>query len=412
MAEPEEGEAGAPQPGPAAAIVPSSEEIVEKLKFLDYEKHFCLTTGHKPVLKMYFSQAAANPNEQFYFFSSIVAWLFGILKVSFQQPGQFDDPNAIASNILDGLRRASLPADYPPAKVKQAHGDVACAVLTSLLDRCLAANGFQIQRPVYLPDEYEDEAPVDEDEDLDQEIQDDMVAAEDSDEELFHVGGAAASTSADKEELSKTMAVEPTRDPAQWQLELERVAPLLKVRAQPDDKEWRTHVEMTHQLHTGINERIPDTRKQLERIEHAISQALDSICTREKYINNQYDGLVDEYRRTKEMLADVSRRHQESSDAVAERTNELARISDELESIKGEMDERGKNMEETGPLVRLKDSMKKLRREIREMELRIGTVAHSLLDVQLKKRQGLSDFEREEENMLGDRPGSPNDDDI
>jgi len=108
----------------------------------------------------------------------------------------------------------------------------------------------------------------------------------------------------------------------------------------------------------------------------------------------------------------VSRRHQESSDAVAERTNELARISDELESIKGEMDERGKNMEETGPLVRLKDSMKKLRREIREMELRIGTVAHSLLDVQLKKRQGLSDFEREEENMLGDRPGSPNDDDI
>lgn len=34
-------------------------------------------------------------------------------------------------------------------------------------------------------------------------------------------------------------------------------------------------------------------------------QAIDGIVSREKYINSQYDNLVDEYRRTKESLVDV-----------------------------------------------------------------------------------------------------------
>ncbi len=62
--------------------------------------------------------------------------------------------------------------------------------------------------------------------------------------------------------------------------------------------------------------------------------------------------------------------------------------TESLEMIRSQMDERGESMKDTGPLVRLKDAMKKLRRDIKDMDLRVGTVSHSLLHI--KMAQALS----------------------
>ncbi len=40
-------------------------------------------------------------------------------------------------------------------------------------------------------------------------------------------------------------------------------------------------------------------------------------------------------------------------------------MSDELEAIKSQMDERGESMTDTGPLVKLKEAMKKIKKEIK-----------------------------------------------
>eukprot|EP00961_Rhodomonas_salina_P082672 1110879-Rhodomonas_salina.3 len=64
--------------------------------------------------------------------------------------------------------------------------------------------------------------------------------------------------------------------------------------------------------------------------------------------------------------------------------------------IRSQMDERGESMKDTGPLVRLKDAMKKLRRDIKgsagdlgwaeqDMDLRVGTVSHSLLHMKMQQ---------------------------
>ncbi len=39
--------------------------------------------------------------------------------------------------------------------------------------------------------------------------------------------------------------------------------------------------------------------------------------------------------------------------------------TEELEIIKAQMDERGESMTDTGPLVKLKDAMKKIKKEIK-----------------------------------------------
>jgi len=51
------------------------EEILEKLKLLNYEKEFLAQKGLKPLNRAYFA-IATNSNEQFNYFKTLVKWLF------------------------------------------------------------------------------------------------------------------------------------------------------------------------------------------------------------------------------------------------------------------------------------------------------------------------------------------------
>ena len=66
----------------------------------------------------------------------------------------------------------------------------------------------------------------------------------------------------------------------------------------------------------------------------------------------------------------------------------VQQISEQLEALKSQSDERGESMTDTGPLVRLKDAMKKIKKEIREMDLRLGTVSHNLLHIKMAQSTG------------------------
>merc|ERR1712150_83277 len=87
----------------------------------------------------------------------------------------------------------------------------------------------------------------------------------------------------------------------------------------------------------------------------------------------------------------TQRRANENSESVTSLTNDLARISDELEQIKSQMDDRGTSMTDTAPLVKMKQAMHKLKNEIKQMELRIGTVEHTLLHAKLRNKAAVAE---------------------
>ncbi len=66
-------------------------------------------------------------------------------------------------------------------------------------------------------------------------------------------------------------------------------------------------------------------------------------------------------------------------DIIPQYTNELATISDRVEEIKSQMDDRGASMTDTSPLVKIKQALQNLKSEVKELELRIGVVGHSLM---------------------------------
>lgn len=393
------------------------ENIVEKLKMLDYEKDFCKQKRPPwpPLSKTYFAYPppSNNQNEQFFCFTSLSAWLLGLAGRNFQAPAQFEDPNAACSNIIMELKDAGFATpNFPPAKLKQGHGDAVCGVLDNLLDLVLERHITQWRRPFYQPDNYPEDADI-EDESAGMDGQKETgdipdVSAEDEDEEeeAYMVGGRGPEKTA--EEIEDTKAIESQVDSAEWKLELERVAPQLRVMVAADNKDWRAHLESAHQHQEQIAKTFPDVKVLLEHVAADVGGALEKISTREKFINAQLEPLTQQYQVQREQLNGVQERYNKSTEAVADLTNELARVSEELEKVKGTMAERGDNIADTSPLVKIKSAIAQLKNEVKTMEVRIGVVRNTLLQVNLKhkgspqrrfKSSLHADFEDDEEDF-------------
>ena len=167
-----------------------------KLKVLEYENKFAreqmvgvVTHPGSPFLnQVYFANPHPKPNEQFFYFVSLFAWLMGLNKVKFQRPEQYDDPNATVTNILDAVKRVKLPINYPPVKIKQGYGEAVCVILDQLCDGALEQIGLRFADKITYPaDTYPEEAPVDEDE-VSADIADTVQTEHDDDDEAYSVG--------------------------------------------------------------------------------------------------------------------------------------------------------------------------------------------------------------------------------
>lgn len=231
----------------------------------------------------------------------------------------------------------------------------------------------------------EEEAPEDmgggvgggADPDMGDEMIDDAVEEAESEEEMFVAEGGVGGG----EDPMDSSMMESKVDPVAWKMELERVAPQLKVVLNANSKEWRSHLDMATNLDKEIASDLPAMKDALNRIMEEVAEAVEKISGREKIINQNFDHLVGDYRKVQEALHQKQDDYDKNSGAISSLTNELATISEELDSVKSQMDNRGNTMLDTSPLVDIKKAMTRIKAEVKQMELRIGAVEHTLLQV-------------------------------
>lgn len=89
------------------------------------------------------------------------------------------------------------------------------------------------------------------------------------------VAAAAAAASQRPEEI-----LESSTDAEEWRLEVERVAPQLKVTVRVDNRDWRTHLEQMHSYRSGIDEALVTTRVHLDKLHGDIARTLEKIASR------------------------------------------------------------------------------------------------------------------------------------
>eukprot|EP00057_Strongylocentrotus_purpuratus_P029037 XP_011683511.1 PREDICTED: intraflagellar transport protein 57 homolog [Strongylocentrotus purpuratus] len=183
--------------------------------------------------------------------------------------------------------------------------------------------------------------------------------------------------------------MESSVDANEWRLEVERVTPSLKVHIRTDNKDWRTHVDQMHLHKDGIETALSETKGYLDKLQKEITRTLEKIGSREKYINNQLEHLLQDFRGTQDGLAEVKEQYRQASGGVTERTRQLAEVTEELERIKQEMEERGSSMTDGSPLVKIKQALQRLKNEVIQMDVRVGVVEQNLLQAKLKDKTNM-----------------------
>ena len=81
-----------------------------------------------------------------------------------------------------------------------------------------------------------------------------------------------------------------------------------------------------HQHQDGIETNLKDTKSYLGKLYTEVTRTLEKIGSREKYINNQLEHLLGEFRSLQDQLAETKERYREASGGVTERTRTLAEV--------------------------------------------------------------------------------------
>ncbi|XP_077563629.1 intraflagellar transport protein 57 homolog [Haemaphysalis longicornis] len=394
---------GADDIGPGQAYLPFvvMEDLLDKLKLINYDTEFVNQLKIKPISRHYFA-VPTNPGEQFYVFSSLAAWLIQQSGITFEMPQESDDPNTTISNILDVLRGMGIPIDFPPSRLKQGWGEHAIFVLDHLADKALKSKHFS-WRTLLPPEEQLEEDTVVDDaaevtlEKIEEEMLEEQAADDEDDDDgpvmdLDALRTLSAGRMVGPSQPSKPEDIlRSSVDSAEWKMEVERVLPLLRVTIQPDAKDWRGHLELIHQQRKELDEGLQSTRAQLERLSAGLGSALDKLASREKYLNAQLDAPLAQYRSVQEALARTRDHYRTISGGITDRSRTLAQITEELEQVKQEMEERGSSMTDGTPLVNIRKALSRLKSEITQMDVRIGVAVHTLLQAKIKEKGSFRD---------------------
>ncbi|KAJ0172733.1 hypothetical protein K1T71_011872 [Dendrolimus kikuchii] len=337
--------------------------LIDKLRLLKIDTELRPQIKMKPMSRYYFI-TPTNPNEQFFVFASTAAWLIRKSGKDFDQPNEEDDPNAIIASVIDFLKEKEIKVDFSSHKLKQGFGDQVCYILNVLADEVMKDQKFEWEKPVV--DIPEPEETVD---DLDQVEDETEIILNKVEEEMAIY--SEESEGEYNEEIKEGHSIAQVHDWEAWKLELERVAPALRLKISADGRDWRTRHSQMRSYKDELLDRFKITGSQLNKIHGNISSAMDKIAARENILNEQFEPLVKEYGTLLDELNKVTNEYKEVSVGVTERQEMLNELTSKVESIKQRTENKGSSMNDNSPLLTAKKAVANLKKDIQEMDFQI-----------------------------------------
>lgn len=339
--------------------------IMDKLRLLKIDTELRPQIKMKPMSRYYFV-TSTNPGEQFFVFASTAAWLIRKTGRDFEQPNEEDDPNSTIANIIDILREKDVAVDFSSHKVKQGFGEQVCYILNVLADEALKNENFEWQKPIVDLPENEETA-----DDIDQVEDETEIILDKVEEEMAIYSEGSEGEELEAEEKDSSNIASKVHDWEAWKLELERVAPALRLKISADGRDWRARHSQMRTYKDEFFERFKITGAQLSKLHSSISSIMDKITARENILNEQFEPLVREYGTLLDEFSKVTNEYKEVSVGVTERQEVLNELTAKVENIKQRTESRGSSMNDNSPLVTAKKAAANLKKDIQEMDFQI-----------------------------------------
>jgi uncharacterized protein YoxC len=197
-----------------------------------------------------------------------------------------------------------------------------------------------------------------------------------------------------------------TIDPSQWSLEYEQAAPLL--RAHPTSlstQEWRAHHDSSIKHQSILLSSLDSTRTELDRLSSLLHSATERVTVKEKYLNKEYEGLVEEMRGMQGEVEGLGVEYGKLSEDLSRMGKRLKECGDEVDGMKESIGRKNERMSDTTPVRAVSAAVKELRKEVVEMEVRIGIMSQSVSAMR-QRRQREKEREKGQQERERTRKGN------
>lgn len=214
-------------------------------------------------------------------------------------------------------------------------------------------------------------------------------SGDDIDEDLdFGGGNMQAEMARELEaEQAQNAIIESNIGKEKWQLEVEAIAHKLKLgKIGEGGKEWRSHLEQTKTFADKVRSSLPKVRNKLERLQDDATRALEKISRKEGILSRNFQGMTGDYRAHTDQLNDIQKSFTTVSKNVETLESELTEINDRIKKVQGKIDDTGKQFSDNTPLTNIKKAISQVKNDIKAIDIRIGVVSNTLLQLKLKER--------------------------
>jgi len=120
---------------------------------------------------------------------------------------------------------------------------------------------------------------------------------------------------------------------------------------------------------------------------------MDKVESRERYLNKDLAASVQEYKTLSMELSKANNEIKENEQTLSEMEEAIVKLTNELENVKIQMEQRGNSMTDGSPLINIKKAVLRLREEISELDVKIGVLQHTMTSEIIRKKNHFTEFD-------------------
>lgn len=385
------------------------EDIIEKLRLLNYENRFCKPYRRKPISRVYFN-ININPTEQLAYFYELTYWLMSLGKIDKRR--SIDDLNSaplgpvldiesigdaleVAKQVLTDVRAMGvrMPEAVNAASLKEGYGEGVCFIINDLSTRELIRQNFCFLQPIVSEgglNVYGQTSPSEEVvEEIEGESEFDVLVHSDKRDDYSpaELQAVSLSTKANESALSdpsdsETGVIESSVSPEDWLLELKRVDPALELASTQISEaaeDWKHRFEqVTYYLKAIQSHSQSGAVHAWEAMANKLTDQLTAISKGEERIRQQNAESLAELSSKLAERKQITAKLSVLRDKVSTQCNEFDELKDAETELLSELKLLSSKLDDDTPLAQLKQGITTLRKESRELELRSALAAYWL----------------------------------
>jgi len=150
--------------------------------------------------------------------------------------------------------------------------------------------------------------------------------------------------------------------------------------------EWRGHLEATQGAGKTVSKLANPLFSSLRTLNGELVEALGSLAARETSLNTAYATVVKTQAEGAGKVSTLRAAVNGSQCRVTGLSAELAAIDEAMDEVKSALDERNNTMANSDPLIRIKAALSSLRSDLRDLDVQLGVLGHSVMQQRLQDK--------------------------